>query len=99
MKGKLRIPNIYHNSYDVADKGDDMRHDDFLKEFGAAADELHGLLFNGKTVLVHCFVGGSRSATAIVCMLMKYHKMKKGEAINTIRRARPFVNPEFEWDS
>ncbi len=49
------------------------------------------LPFAGK-VLVHCYVGMSRSATCVLAYLMITRKMSAAEAIRTVRMHRD-INP------
>ncbi|GMI71773.1 dual specificity protein phosphatase 1 [Hibiscus trionum] len=47
----------------------------------------------GGGVLVHCFVGKSRSVTVIVAYLMKKHGMSLSEALEHVRSKRPLAAP------
>ncbi|KAE8728398.1 Dual specificity protein phosphatase 1 [Hibiscus syriacus] len=47
----------------------------------------------GGGVLVHCFVGKSRSVTIIVAYLMKKHGMSLSEALEHVRSKRPLAAP------
>lgn len=46
----------------------------------------------GGSVLVHCFRGKSRSATAVVQFLMQVEKMNLKEAMSRTRKARPCID-------
>ena len=50
--------------------------------------------FNGKNnnVLIHCFMGSSRSATIVVLYLMKVKNMSFDAAYKYLKRLRPVVN-------
>ncbi|XP_047332575.1 dual specificity protein phosphatase 1-like [Impatiens glandulifera] len=47
----------------------------------------------GGGVLVHCFVGRSRSATIVVAYLMKKHGMSASKALELVRSKRPVASP------
>ncbi|CAK9137179.1 unnamed protein product [Ilex paraguariensis] len=47
----------------------------------------------GGGVLVHCFVGRSRSVTIIVAYLMKKHGMSLSEALEHVKSKRPVASP------
>uniref|UniRef100_M4BBR3 protein-tyrosine-phosphatase n=1 Tax=Hyaloperonospora arabidopsidis (strain Emoy2) TaxID=559515 RepID=M4BBR3_HYAAE len=53
---------------------------------------LHALSFGGK-VLVHCFMGRSRSATIILAYLITRHGFTLSDALRELRRARPQAQP------
>ena len=50
-------------------------------------------LADGGTVLVHCHMGRSRSATLIAAYLMAEHGHSMQEAFNAVRAARPCIAP------
>ena len=45
-----------------------------------------------KNVLVHCFMGSSRSATLVVCYLMRKHNMTFDDAYALLKGKRKIVN-------
>ncbi|CAI9118589.1 OLC1v1020179C1 [Oldenlandia corymbosa var. corymbosa] len=47
----------------------------------------------GGGVLVHCFVGRSRSVTIVVAYLMKKHGMSLSQALDHVRSKRPVASP------
>lgn len=47
----------------------------------------------GCGVLVHCFVGKSRSVTVVVAYLMKKHGMSVSEALKHVKSKRPIASP------
>lgn len=57
-------------------------------------DDIHIYLRNNpnKCVLVHCFMGASRSATFVIAYLMKYKKMSLNDAMEYVMKKRPIVN-------
>ena len=48
---------------------------------------------DGRSVLVHCVQGKSRSATLVAAYLMRYHGMTAQEAIDHIHSKRPLADP------
>lgn len=44
-----------------------------------------------KSIYVHCKAGRSRSATVVVCYLIKYYKMSITEAMDFVRNKRPHI--------
>ena len=57
-------------------------------------DDIHYYLCNNseKSILVHCFMGASRSATFVIAYLMKYKNMSLNNAIEYVITKRPIVN-------
>ncbi|KAL3507979.1 hypothetical protein ACH5RR_033361 [Cinchona calisaya] len=47
----------------------------------------------GGAVLVHCFVGRSRSVTVVVAYLMKKHGMSVSQALEHVKSKRPVASP------
>ncbi|XP_059650015.1 dual specificity protein phosphatase 1-like [Cornus florida] len=47
----------------------------------------------GGGVLVHCFVGRSRSVTIVVAYLMKKHGMSVSQALEHVKSRRPMASP------
>ena len=68
----------------------------YSPHFDAVADFIDSALAKGR-ILVHCFVGISRSTSAIVAYLMKYRQMTLPEAITFIKKKRSIIcpNPGF----
>ncbi|KAH7435288.1 hypothetical protein KP509_06G057800 [Ceratopteris richardii] len=48
---------------------------------------------NGGAVLVHCFLGRSRSVTIVIAYLMKTYGMNFKEAFDVVRKKRPQASP------
>ena len=48
---------------------------------------------SGKSVLIHCMAGKSRSVTIAAAYLMKYQNMNANEALEFIRDKRSFIDP------
>jgi len=50
---------------------------------------------NTGNILIHCFVGASRSASIVLYYLMKNKSYTFDEALNFLKERRPIVNPTF----
>lgn len=61
--------------------------------FHNAVEMLRHLLNQDHKVLVHCHEGKSRSASVIVAYLAYYENVPFQEAMETLIRLRPLVNP------
>jgi len=44
-------------------------------------------------ILVHCFMGASRSATVVAAYLMRKHSLPSAAAVERLRSIRPIVHP------
>ncbi|XP_059413366.1 dual specificity protein phosphatase 26-like [Carassius carassius] len=64
---------------------------DMSINFYPAAKFIHRALSSGGTVLVHCAVGLSRSATLVLAYLMIWQNMTSVEAIKTVKDHRGFT--------
>jgi protein-tyrosine phosphatase len=53
--------------------------------------------YNNKNILIHCFVGRSRSVSVVIYYLMKKHLMSFDQAINYIKNKRPIINPNNKF--
>ena len=56
--------------------------------FEAAVDSIHDAIENEKNVLVHCFMGASRSVAVVCRYLIKYHQMSSNDAYNMVKEKR-----------
>jgi protein-tyrosine phosphatase len=63
--------------------------------FKEATDFIRKMIQEGKTVLVHCFAGVSRSASIVIAYLMRFHKMEYNVAFNHVKSKRPWINPNY----
>lgn len=48
---------------------------------------------NDKRILVHCFMGASRSVIIVMLYLIHFHNMSPEIAVDYIRQRRPYINP------
>jgi protein-tyrosine phosphatase len=52
-------------------------------------EKMHECVLHNKKVLVHCRAGIQRSATVVVCYLIKYYHMGVYQAITYLQKQRP----------
>ena len=50
-----------------------------------------------KNILIHCFMGSSRSASCVILYLMNKYEMTFEESYNMIKKLRPIVNPNTSF--
>lgn len=55
--------------------------------------KIHEVISRGGSVLVHCMMGVSRSATIVACYLMKYKNMNHTDVLDYMKTKRSIVNP------
>ena len=72
---------------------DDHPQANITKLLPSATQFVHESLLAGKRILVHCAAGISRSATVVAATLIRFGKYNVADALQRIRRARPFINP------
>jgi len=90
---KMKTPYPNDFSYKQIEILDSVQ-DDIRKHFEDASLHIDNVLKGeNNKILVHCFAGKSRSTTIVICYLMKYHGMKRDEALDDIRKKRPIVCP------
>ena len=77
-KGKITFLNIPSPDFQAVK--------DHLVDRGV--EFVHSQISQGKRVYVHCNGGIGRSATVVVCYLMKHHKMNPQEAIDFVSKKR-----------
>jgi dual specificity phosphatase 12 len=67
------------------------------KYFAETIQYIQKCIRDHEPIVVHCFMGMSRSATIVIAYLMQTYRLSVDEALNRIRRIRPIVlpNPGF----
>ena len=50
-----------------------------------------------KKILIHCFMGSSRSASILIAYLIKYENYKTRDALNYLREKRNVVNINVDF--
>ncbi len=63
----------------------------FAESISKATDSISNVLHSGGSVFVHCQLGVSRSATLVMCHLLRHHGMTPQEAYDLIKKKRPIV--------
>jgi protein-tyrosine phosphatase len=71
-----------------------------LKYLNKCLEFIHENILNNKNILVHCYAGKQRSATIILCYLIKYAKINKNIGVELIKSKReeaftPGINFEY----
>ena len=61
--------------------------------FNEIADFLENCRLNGKNVLVHCYMGISRSSSSIICYLIKYKGYTYESAYLHVKSKKPDIQP------
>ena len=72
---------------------DDVDEEDLKTHFATAQNIIHECVSSGRSILVHCYQGVSRSATCVVCYQMRQTGMTAAEALADIHSRRHAVNP------
>lgn len=72
---------------------DDVPSTDLSTHFERCHAFIESAMARGKRVLVHCLAGISRSPTIVCAHLMLKYGMNAIGALDAVRRARPFVEP------
>lgn len=88
----MKLPNLKLTDYEWFETPDtpDAKIDEF---FDKGIEFIEKNLEAGNRILVHCFVGISRSATIVAAYLIKKYKISVKEAVERMRRCRQTVNP------
>jgi len=86
------LPPTHPNDfvYKIINNREDVNIENYFDECFAFIDEAKRM---GGGVLVHCFVGKSRSVTVVVAYLMKKHGMSMSEALKHAKSKRPIASP------
>jgi atypical dual specificity phosphatase len=66
-----------------------------LADVAKGVDFLDRMTTAGKKVYVHCKAGRARSATVVLCWLVRSGRMSPEEAQTHLLRVRPHVNPRL----
>ncbi|CAI2348042.1 unnamed protein product [Caenorhabditis sp. 36 PRJEB53466] len=93
------VPNYQQNHpsvrnykfYPISDTAN-SKFDEIVEE---AVRLIHVSRLNGEAVLVHCFLGVSRSATLVAFYLISAFEMKWKDAVDFVHHRRSSVNPNF----
>ncbi len=83
--------NIEYNRFPVYDDNTQSIKQYLLKAYDKII--MFQLNNHGKNILVHCFMGASRSASVVIYYLMKKHGYTLNDAIIFCRNKRALINP------
>jgi len=86
------ISNYYPNNFEYYNINVLDNEDGRLKPYYNSFLNWVSNVNNGGNILVHCFMGSSRSATLVVLYLMKNHHMTFDDAYKFIKEKRNIVN-------
>jgi protein tyrosine phosphatase len=86
----------YDFNYERADLRD-TEDEDIISEFYRIVPIIHEELSKGKSILVHCIWGKSRSASFVCAYLIKHFKMSTDESLEFVKakRSQVFPNPSY----
>uniref|UniRef100_A0A8R1HYB3 Protein-serine/threonine phosphatase n=1 Tax=Caenorhabditis japonica TaxID=281687 RepID=A0A8R1HYB3_CAEJA len=85
-------PSIRHYKFYPTSDTANAKFDAFLEE---AIRLIHESRLHGNGVLVHCFLGVSRSATLVAFYLISIYGMTWKDAVDFVRQRRVSANPNF----
>ena len=89
------IPDYFEDDFDYQRVDvKDVNDADILPHLHRLSDYIEEFRKNNpeEKVLVHCFMGSSRSATIVIAYLMKYEKLRRRDALNFCKEKRELVN-------
>ena len=93
------IPNYFEDCFEykkiIIDDVNDADITPYLDEY---ADLINSYIKNNdKNILIHCFMGSSRSATILLAYLIKYKKYTPEKSLEYIKNLREIVNPNTSF--
>lgn len=71
----------------------DLEEQSFSHNIDALLQFIDTAKSEGKSILVHCIIGKSRSASVVIAYLLKYNKMTLKEAYDLVKTTRPLIQP------
>jgi len=93
------IPNYFedHFEYDKVDVKD-VNGVNIYNYIDKIVDVIESYIKNkNKNVLIHCFMGSSRSATIMIAYLIKYKNYRLRDALNFVKDKRDIVNLNVDF--
>jgi len=93
------IPNYFEDFFEYKKINiDDVNEANISPYLDEYADLMNNYIKNSdKNILVHCFMGSSRSATIILAYLIKYKKYSPEKSLEYIKKLREVVNPNISF--
>ena len=89
------IPDYHPNEFKYVHlRIRDYNDENLLDKLDELVDEInrYSVLYPDSSILIHCYMGSSRSASVLIAYLMKYHNMDLDSAINYVKNLRQIVN-------
>lgn len=94
------IPNYFEGSFKYINVSiKDINGSKILNHLTPVTEEINEFVkeYPDKKVLIHCFMGASRSASLLIAYLMRYHDFSLTEALNYIKDKREIVNLNVDF--
>lgn len=94
------IPNYFKDDLEyIRVNVDDKLEQPIIDYFEATIERMYEYLLNNpnKNILVHCFMGSSRSASIVIAYLIRYRKYRCRDALNFIKQKRDLVNINVDF--
>lgn len=98
LRDLVRSDDVEYHWQSILDGNTWERHGEIVARFDAAAAQLDAWIAAGKRVLVHCFMGISRSVTAVIWYLMRYQGLNWDQALALVHRTRPIARPNIRFE-
>ena len=88
------ILNFFEDDFEYINlKVEDSNKDSIIEQIDNKIDEIHNYIINNKkNVLIHCFMGSSRSASVLLGYMIKYEKIRVRDGLNYLKEKRDLVN-------
>ena len=94
------IPNYFEDEMDyIRVYVEDKLNQCIYKYLDTTITQMHEYLKvnPNKNILIHCFMGSSRSATVIIAYLIKYRKYTRRDALLFLKQKRHLVNINVDF--
>jgi len=92
----LRLPldqALFEGFEHLVIEADDVEEENLIEHFAKTNEFISGALRDSGSVLIHCAMGKSRSATILAAYLMWSRQINHDSALGLIRQSRPFAEP------
>ncbi|MGH2441611.1 MAG: dual specificity protein phosphatase family protein [Chloroflexota bacterium] len=90
--------HIEYRWFSIIDGFSWEQHDEIVRRFTDAADQLSAWLAEDKKVLVHCTAGISRSATVVIWYLVRHEGYTWEDGLAFLRSFRSRINPNARFE-